>query len=229
MIVAVTASEPTLDGQIDPRFGRAPYFLVVDTDNLAFEAIENPNTVLGGGAGIQSAQLMAERGVKSVLTGNCGPNAYQTLTAAGIAVIVGCSGTIVDAVEQFKSGKFEAAGQPSVSNKFGVTGGPDANVSATGQPQVPSTMPTGMGMGGGMGRGGGGGMGRGGGGGMGRGGGGMGRGMGLGQGATGAMPAQTPAPLTKADELAMLGQQAEAMAEQMKQIQERIRQLQEGS
>lgn len=80
MNVAITATEPSLQAKVDPRFGRCPCFLIVDTDTLKFEVVENPNLTLGSGAGIQSAQLMAGKGVKFILTGNCGPNAYQTLT-----------------------------------------------------------------------------------------------------------------------------------------------------
>lgn len=109
MKIAVTASGPTLDDQVDPRFGRCVYFLIVETDTMEFEALENANIAVGGGAGIQSGQLMADRDVKAVLTGNCGPNAFQTLGAAGIEVIVGVSGVVRQAIEQFKSGAFSAA------------------------------------------------------------------------------------------------------------------------
>ena len=83
MKIAITATGLTLDANLDPRFGRCAYFLVVDTNTMEFEAVENPNVALGGGAGIQSAQLMAAKDVKFVLTGNCGPNAHETLSAAG--------------------------------------------------------------------------------------------------------------------------------------------------
>ena len=89
MRIAVTSTGPELESQVDPRFGRCQYFLIVELDDLAFEAIENPNIAIGGGAGIQSAHLMSEKGAKVVLTGNCGPNAHATLCAAGIEVIVG--------------------------------------------------------------------------------------------------------------------------------------------
>ncbi|MCL5271346.1 MAG: NifB/NifX family molybdenum-iron cluster-binding protein [bacterium] len=108
MKIAVTATGPTLDAKVDPRFGRCPYFLVLGTDDLTSEALGNPNVALGGGAGIQSAQFMTERGVRHVLTGNCGPNAHQTLSAAGIGVIVGCSGTVREAVEQWRTGRLSA-------------------------------------------------------------------------------------------------------------------------
>jgi predicted Fe-Mo cluster-binding NifX family protein len=90
---------------------------------MSFEVIDNANVSLGGGAGIQSAQLMAKKGVKVVLTGSCGPNAHQTLTAADIEVVVGCHGTIAEAVERFKSGELRAAEAPNVASHSGMGGG----------------------------------------------------------------------------------------------------------
>jgi len=245
MRIAITATGTDLEANVDPRFGRCPCFLIVETDDLSFEAVENPNLTLGGGAGIQSAQLMAAKGVKNVLTGNCGPNAYQTLSAAGIGVTIGCSGTVADVIDQFKAGQLNAVGEPNVAGKFGLGGAPSLPQDPSIPPPQPAVGGPGMGMGGGggqgMGMGGGGGqgmgMGRGGGRGMGRGrgmgqggGGGMGRGMGMGAGfAQGPVPtAQGPVQgLNKDDELGMLKQQAEAMARQMQQIQERIKQLEQ--
>lgn len=168
MKIAVTATFGELDAQIDPRFGRAPYFVIVDTDDMSCEAMENPNIALGGGAGIQSAQLMAEKAVKAVLTGNCGPNAYQTLSAAGIEIVVGVAGTVREAVEGYKAGNFAAAPAANVESHFGTgMGAPQAAP----PPQAAQAPPqgTGTGFGQGLGGGMGGGMGRGMGGGMGRG------------------------------------------------------------
>ena len=187
MKIAITASGPTLDTNVDPRFGRCPYFLIVDTDTLEFEAVENPSVALGGGAGIQSAQLMAAKDAKFVLTGNCGPNAHETLSAAGIGVIPGCSGTVRDAVEQFKSGQLNTTSEPNVASHSGMADAPPPSQDQP-MPAQQSPMPDG-GMGMGRGPGGGGGMGRGMGKGMGRGqgrgqgGGGMGQGRGRGMGA----------------------------------------------
>ncbi|MBW1699791.1 MAG: NifB/NifX family molybdenum-iron cluster-binding protein [Deltaproteobacteria bacterium] len=215
MKIAVTVTENHLEAKVDPRFGRCPYFLVVDTDTMEFEAVENPNVALGGGAGIQSAQLMAEKGVKFVLTGNCGPNAHRTLSAAGIDIIIGCSGVAKDTVEQFKAGQLSAAEAPNVASHFGIIGTPDPSQAA---PMPPQQSPmTGGGMG--VGRGGGRGMGRGG-----------GRGMGMGagfQGTGAAGPQQPPADTGKENELAMLKQQAEEMMQGVRQIEERIRQLEQ--
>jgi predicted Fe-Mo cluster-binding NifX family protein len=242
MKIAVTATGPLLNGPVDPRFGRCSYFLIVETDNLAFEAMENPNLALGGGAGIQSAQLMTEKGVRFVLTGNCGPNAHQTLTAAGIEVIVGCSGRVRDVVEQFKVGRLSAADEPNVRGHFGMGTSPvDNQVASSPQPpameirQQPPMPGTGMGRGAGRRAGMGGGMGRG--GGRGRG---MGRGMGAGRMGAGGMgagdwpPAPIPTPtsesppnVSREEQLKVLRQQAEAMSEQMRELQERIDQLEE--
>jgi predicted Fe-Mo cluster-binding NifX family protein len=123
MKIAVSSTGPNLDAQVDPRFGRAQYLLIVDIESLEFEAVENPNVAAGGGAGIQTAQMIASKGAEAVVTGNCGPNAYQTLAAAGIGVHIGASGTVREAVERFKRGEFQAALGPSVPSHFGTGGG----------------------------------------------------------------------------------------------------------
>ena len=122
MKVAITATGPSLDAAMDPRFGRCACFVIVETDDMSFEAIGNANGSLGGGAGIQSAQLMAQKGAKAVLTGNCGPNAYETLSAAGIDVVVGCSGTVFEVVGRFQSGQLRAALAPNVASHSNLTG-----------------------------------------------------------------------------------------------------------
>jgi predicted Fe-Mo cluster-binding NifX family protein len=122
MKVAVTSTSPTLQASVDPRFGRCSCFVIVETEDMSLEAVGNESGSLGGGAGIQSAQLMANKGVKAVLTGNCGPNAHQTLSAAGIDVFVGCSGTVSEVVERFKSGQLSAASGPNVDSHAGMGG-----------------------------------------------------------------------------------------------------------
>ncbi len=120
---AVTSTGTTLDDNVEARFGRCPYFLIIETDTMEVEPIRNPNISLGGGAGTQSAQLMAEKGVSSVLTGNCGPNAFRVFGAAGINVITGVSGNVRSAVEQYKSGALPHSSVPNVQSHYGMGGG----------------------------------------------------------------------------------------------------------
>ena len=120
MKICITAQGDNLDSEIDPRFGRCKYFIIIETDTEAFEAIQNPNIETMGGAGIQSGQFMANNKVKAVLTGNVGPNAFQTLKAAGIHVATGVSGVIKEAIDKYKKGEFKATQGPSVGSKFGM-------------------------------------------------------------------------------------------------------------
>ena len=120
MKIAVSATALGLDAEVDPRFGRCQYFIIVDPQSMEFEALDNSNAMAAGGAGISTAQMIASKGAEVVLTGNCGPNAYQTLSAAGVQVITGVSGRIKDAVEAFKAGKFQSSTQPSVGNHYGM-------------------------------------------------------------------------------------------------------------
>lgn len=207
MKIAISSSGQTLDDSVDARFGRCAYFLVIDPDTLEFEPIQNPNIALGHGAGIQSAQLLANKGVTVVLTGNCGPNAFQIFAAAGIQVITGVAGQVREAVRMYKSGAMVGASGPNVQGHFG-TG-----------------MGGGRGMGGGMGRG----MGMGGGRGMG-GGMGMGGGRGAGQGVQMAPPISQTAGLSsgvigKKEEIAALKEKAEVLKKQMEEITDRVRKM----
>ncbi len=123
MKVAISATGPSLDSEVDPRFGRCQYLIVADTDTMEFNGTENSNIMAGGGAGISTAQTVASLGAQVVLTGNCGPNAYQTLSAAGIQVITGISGSVKDAIDGFKAGKFKAISGPSTGAHSGMGGG----------------------------------------------------------------------------------------------------------
>jgi predicted Fe-Mo cluster-binding NifX family protein len=121
MKIAVSASSPELDSPVDPRFGRCPYFLIVDQETMEFEVAENPYIGASGGAGIQSAQLIAGKGVQAVLTGSCGPNAFHTLQAAGVKVVVGVTGTVREVVQNYGSGPgFTEAKGPDVPPHFGM-------------------------------------------------------------------------------------------------------------
>ena len=120
MKIAVSATTPDLSAKVDPRFGRCQYFVIVDPDSMEFEGIENSSASAGGGAGIAAAQMVVSKEVEAVLTGNCGPNAFSVLEAAGIKVMTGVSGGIQEAVESYKAGKYNAISQANVSPHSGM-------------------------------------------------------------------------------------------------------------
>lgn len=121
MKVAVTAQGPELTSRVDPHFGRAKQFVVVDTETGRAEAVDNVQNVNAAhGAGIQAAQAMSRQGVSVVLTGNCGPNAFRTLAAAGIKVCVGAAGSVGEAVEAFKAGRLTPADAANADPHAGI-------------------------------------------------------------------------------------------------------------
>jgi len=123
MKVAVSSNGNNLDAQLDPRFGRCAYFLVINPDDMSFEAFENDSAFQGGGAGIQSAQFLSSKGVNAVITGNCGPNAVQTLSAAGVELFSGQAGTVKEVVESFKKGILRPTNEATVDSHFGMGAG----------------------------------------------------------------------------------------------------------
>ncbi|MBD3205078.1 dinitrogenase iron-molybdenum cofactor biosynthesis protein [Candidatus Bathyarchaeota archaeon] len=103
MRVAVPASGKTLESPIDPRFGRSPYYLIVDTETMKHEIL--PNTRMSAPRGIEAARLVAGEGVDVVLAGALGPNSTDVLSQAGIKIVKGVRGTVKEAVEAFKNGE----------------------------------------------------------------------------------------------------------------------------
>jgi len=104
-----------LDSPVDPRFGRARHFVLVDTDSGEFTGHDNAqNLNAPQGAGIQAAQAVARLGAEAVLTGHVGPKAFATLRAGKVAVFTGVTGTVREAVERFKAGELHAAEKPDV-------------------------------------------------------------------------------------------------------------------
>lgn len=207
MKICVTAAGSGLDARVDPRFGRCQYFTIVDPDTMEFESTENASIAASGGAGIQSAQFIANQGVEFVLTGNVGPNASTTLQAAGIKVIIGVSGTVREAIEAYKNGKLQppVAG-PSVDAHFGMGGG------GAGAPVSPgSGQAAGSGMG--MGRSMGGGM-----------------GMGRARPAPGVSPPAGPIPpqSSRSEDLQELKEQSRILRSQLDQIMQKIDNLEKG-
>jgi predicted Fe-Mo cluster-binding NifX family protein len=119
MIIVVSASGKTLDAQVDPRFGRAAFFVAVDSESGAFQAHDNvQNLNAAQGAGIQSAETVSRLGAEVVITGNCGPKAFRTLSAAGIKIVVGAQGTVAEAIEAFKSGALAPTDAPNVEGHW---------------------------------------------------------------------------------------------------------------
>ena len=217
MKVAVSSSGRDLDAQIDPRFGRCAYFIIVETDDMSFEVFDNENIALGGGAGIQSGQFVASKGAKTIITGSAGPNAVRTLSAAGVEVIVGQEGTVRKAIEDFKKRKLKSTTEANVVDHYGMGNNPAQETSVGAPPRQ-----GGLGTGGGMGMGRCGGMGRGRGMGMGRG-----RGMGTGMPASGPVSSNQPesAPLSKGEALKSLKDQANDLRKQIENIESSIKDL----
>jgi predicted Fe-Mo cluster-binding NifX family protein len=138
MRVIVTANGRDLEAPVSPIFGRCPVYVFVDTETMQFEAVDNPAISAGGGAGIQAAQFIVERGAQVVLSGNAGPNAFGVLAAAGVSVCLLGGGTVRESVEAYKAGKLEPLGGANVPAHSGMGGGMGRG--------------RGMGRGGGMGR-----------------------------------------------------------------------------
>ena len=103
--ICITSTGKEFKSEVDPKFGRAKYFLFIDPDTMDHEAFENPNINAAQGAGIQSAQLISSKNVRIVLTGNCGPNAQRVLHSAGIKVITEVAGNVGTALSRHKSEK----------------------------------------------------------------------------------------------------------------------------
>lgn len=120
MKIAITSTGKTLTSQVDPRFGRAAYFIIVDTESMEFHALENQSINASGGAGINSSKVVIDAEAQAVLTGNCGPNAQRTLSTAGVKLYTGVTGTISEAIEFFKTGKLIETDEPNVQSHFGM-------------------------------------------------------------------------------------------------------------
>jgi len=108
MKIAVSSRGPQLTSEVDPRFGRAPYILIVDAQTAEFEVLNNSvNANAFKGAGIQAATMVSDKGAEVLMTGYCGPKAFQVLEAAGIKVVSDVSGIVSDAIRKFNSGSVE--------------------------------------------------------------------------------------------------------------------------
>jgi predicted Fe-Mo cluster-binding NifX family protein len=119
MKIILTSSSDSIEANIDPRFGRAAYFLEIDTQNLDLTAHPNPAAGSGGGAGVRAAQFVSEKSPDAVISGNFGPNAFQTIQAAGIPMyLYGTCQTIRQAIDSFNAGELEKIGSASLNEGY---------------------------------------------------------------------------------------------------------------
>ena len=122
MKLCISSTGRNLSAAVDPRFGRAAGYILVDSDSGAFEYLENAAAMSGGGAGSRAAQTVINKGAQAVLTGNVGPNAFAVLSAAGIKMYTGVSGTVQAAVEAFKGGQLQSVDAPTAPAHAGTGG-----------------------------------------------------------------------------------------------------------
>jgi predicted Fe-Mo cluster-binding NifX family protein len=216
MKVAVSSTGKDPQSIIDPHFGRCAFFIIVETEDMSFEVLDNENMALSGGAGIQAAGFISSKGVGAVLTGNCGPNAMKTFTAAGIRVFTGMTGTVAEAVEKYKQGILTPSTDANVSEKAGMGQGQGTQNIVPRGGGGRCVGGTGRGLGGGRGMGG-----------AGRCMGGAGRGMGMGRSAADQVAGTTSKPVySKEEDLIRLKEQATELQRQVDMIQEKIRNMQ---
>ena len=119
MKIAVTSKGTDLDSEVDPRFGRAAFIIIVDSDTLDFEVIDNKDGVSAmKGAGIQAAKSVNDKGAEILLTGFCGPNAMSALKAGNIRVASGASGSVREAVTAYLSGELSIIEEANVEGHW---------------------------------------------------------------------------------------------------------------
>jgi predicted Fe-Mo cluster-binding NifX family protein len=120
MKIAVCAQAEGIQAAVEMRFGRAAYFVIVDTETQEVESYANPNTGLSGGAGPQTVQFLSGLGVEAVVVGNVGPNAMAALKASGIKAYTGLVGTVEETVQRFQEGKLQPVSDSTVASHFGL-------------------------------------------------------------------------------------------------------------
>ena len=119
MRIAISAAGRELGANLDPRFGRAQYFIIADPESMAFEVVENQqNLDLPQGAGIQAGMTVADQKVDVLITGHCGPKAFKVLQKAGVQVMTGAHGTVADVIAQFNDGQLETATEADVEGHW---------------------------------------------------------------------------------------------------------------
>jgi predicted Fe-Mo cluster-binding NifX family protein len=119
MKIAITAQGQDLQSLVDPRFGRAQWFIIANLETGRFETVSNEQNLNAvQGAGIQAAENVARHGPSYLVTGHCGPKAFRALSEAGIRVIVGAEGTVGEVLERFKRGELKPTEGPDVTGHW---------------------------------------------------------------------------------------------------------------
>ena len=119
MRIAISATGKDLDSNLDPRFGRAAYFILVDAETMDFEAVENTqNLNLPQGAGIQAGKTIADHHVDTLITGHYGPKAFKVLQRAGVKIFTGAGGSVADVIKQFNNGELAVASEADVEGHW---------------------------------------------------------------------------------------------------------------
>ena len=121
MKLAISTADKDMEALVEPFFGRCSCFVIIDTDDMRFEAFDNPYRELQEEAGIQSARFVISKGARVVITGNCGPNAVKELSNGGVQVIVGIMGTVRQVVESYKKGDLVTTSKANVNEYYGRT------------------------------------------------------------------------------------------------------------
>ena len=119
MKIAITSQGTNLDAQVDPRFGRAAYLIIVDPDTNDFEVVDNSSNVNAmKGAGIQAASNIVNAGAEVLLTGFCGPNAFKALKAGKVTVSNNAAGTVREAIKAYLDGKLPPSDSANVDGHW---------------------------------------------------------------------------------------------------------------
>lgn len=119
MKIAVTSTGKELSSDLDPRFGRAAYFIMVDPETMAFEVVENTqNLDLPQGAGIQAGKTIVDNKADVLITGNCGPKAFKVLQSAHVKIVTGAKGNVTDAISQYQNGELKEASEANVEGHW---------------------------------------------------------------------------------------------------------------
>lgn len=103
MKIAVSSTDKNIESMASDVFGRCPYFIIAEIKDDKIEkteAVKNDGIGQMSGAGISTAQLMAEKNVNVVITGNMGPRALDILRQFNIEIYSG-EGTVKNVLQAF--------------------------------------------------------------------------------------------------------------------------------